>query len=340
MKQSQPQRERAVLLARLKRVDDCMDGLRDEKSAIMLLLKGKALLAAEKNVGRKKTGPKPKKPVVAKKAKKAVRTSAPKQPRPATTEAAEQATTAPGQDTSSVPAVGGKKGGKKGGRRLIDDLQKVIGRKQCTPLDCYGYLKALGWLPNSDDPLGYIRFTLSKESKEGEIFRRIEGRRGVYELAPENPFYQENLKVPDLPVTAEESPAEAQATPEATSPPPAVPEPVATPPAPVASVPVAPKAAAAPKAKTPSAPPPAATHKAKTPSVPPPAPAPVPTPAPVAAKSTNGSAKAEAAKAVPAPAQVAESSVDDLEGEDLEAVVESIIDAGGDGLVNKPDPSP
>ena len=54
------------------------------------------------------------------------------------------------------------------------------------PVEAYKILKAKGWLPTSKDPLGYIRFTLSSEEN---IFTRVEGQRGVYELDPTNPYY-------------------------------------------------------------------------------------------------------------------------------------------------------
>lgn len=71
--------------------------------------------------------------------------------------------------------------------RLIDALQMIIRNKQVRPKEAYEALKAKNWLPRtSKDPLGYIRFTLSDEK---EIFHRVDGQRGVYELDPSNPYY-------------------------------------------------------------------------------------------------------------------------------------------------------
>lgn len=69
---------------------------------------------------------------------------------------------------------------------LKEALQIVTRNKQITPMEAYKILKAKGWLPTSKDPLGYIRFTLSDEKN---IFMRVEGQRGVYELDPTNPYY-------------------------------------------------------------------------------------------------------------------------------------------------------
>jgi hypothetical protein len=76
---------------------------------------------------------------------------------------------------------------------LRENLQRVIGRKRCTAVEAHGLLRARGWLPNSDDPLAYIRFTLSKEQG---IFLRVEGQRGTYELAPDNPYFVEDNQTP------------------------------------------------------------------------------------------------------------------------------------------------
>jgi hypothetical protein len=69
--------------------------------------------------------------------------------------------------------------------RLIDALQMVIRNKQMGAKEAYKLLKDRKWLPKSNDPLSYIRFTLSNES---EIFHRVEGERGVYHLDPDNPY--------------------------------------------------------------------------------------------------------------------------------------------------------
>jgi hypothetical protein len=63
--------------------------------------------------------------------------------------------------------------------RLIDAIQTVIGSATMNAIQVHGELKKRHWLPNSDDPLGYIRYTLSKEK---DIFHRIEGQRGFYHL--------------------------------------------------------------------------------------------------------------------------------------------------------------
>jgi len=70
--------------------------------------------------------------------------------------------------------------------RLIDALQMVIRSKSIGAKEAYKLLKARKWLPNSKDPLSYIRFTLSDES---EIFHRVEDSRGLYQLDPSNPYY-------------------------------------------------------------------------------------------------------------------------------------------------------
>jgi hypothetical protein len=70
--------------------------------------------------------------------------------------------------------------------RIIDAIQIVMRNKDMKAQQIYELLKAKGWLPNSRDPMGYIRFTLSSE---GEIFQRKDGERGVYHLDPTNPYY-------------------------------------------------------------------------------------------------------------------------------------------------------
>lgn len=71
--------------------------------------------------------------------------------------------------------------------RLIDALQMVIRNGQMRPMEVLEALRAKGWLPKkSKDPLGYIRFTLSDRK---DIFIRVEGQRGLYELDPDNPYY-------------------------------------------------------------------------------------------------------------------------------------------------------
>ena len=80
--------------------------------------------------------------------------------------------------------------------RIIDAIQIVMRNKDMKAQQIHELLKAKGWLPNSRDPMGYIRFTLSSE---GEIFQRKDGERGVYHLDPTNPYY--TGKFPNAKVT-------------------------------------------------------------------------------------------------------------------------------------------
>lgn len=109
--------------------------------------KKKKVAAAPKKTAQaaKKPGPKPK--VVAKKTAAVVKAKAP--------------------STGKKPP------------RLIDAIQTVIASNTMNAVQVYGELKKRHWLPNSDDPLGYIRYTLSKEK---DIFHRIDGQRGFYHL--------------------------------------------------------------------------------------------------------------------------------------------------------------
>jgi hypothetical protein len=70
--------------------------------------------------------------------------------------------------------------------RLIDAIITVMrdNKKAMSPIDVHNALKKRHWLPVSDDPLGYIRYTLSKLSHEGEPFVRMRGKRGMYRVAP------------------------------------------------------------------------------------------------------------------------------------------------------------
>jgi hypothetical protein len=65
---------------------------------------------------------------------------------------------------------------------LISATQMVMGSKTMNAGQVFEGLKAKGWLPNSSDPLGYIRYTLSKNK---DIFHRAEGKRGYYTLSKE-----------------------------------------------------------------------------------------------------------------------------------------------------------
>lgn len=69
---------------------------------------------------------------------------------------------------------------------LIESCQIVIGSREMTPIEVYEELKQRKWLPISDNPLYYVRYTLSKEK---EIFLRDPLKRGVYHLSPDNQFY-------------------------------------------------------------------------------------------------------------------------------------------------------
>lgn len=125
---------------------------------------------------RKKPGPKPgwkKGP----KAKKVAQAAAPKKkpgPKPKAAKAQAKPKTA---KNAAGPAV--KKTGATKAPRLIDSIQQVMGTKTMTAIEIHGELKMRHWLPNSDDPLGYIRYTLSANK---EIFLRVEGQRGHYHL--------------------------------------------------------------------------------------------------------------------------------------------------------------
>ena len=95
--------------------------------------------------------------------------------------------------------------------RLIDAIQIVMRNKKMKAQQIHEHLRAKGWLPNSKDPIGYIRFTLSSE---GDIFQRMDGERGVYHLDPSNPYYsgKQGAKLPhrrSTPETSEESQTES-----------------------------------------------------------------------------------------------------------------------------------
>lgn len=62
---------------------------------------------------------------------------------------------------------------------LINAIQLVMGNKTMNADAVYEALSAKGWLPNSNEPKGYIRYTLSSKK---DIFLRIEGKRGFYHL--------------------------------------------------------------------------------------------------------------------------------------------------------------
>lgn len=100
--------------------------------------------------------------------------------------------------------------------RLIDALQMVMRSKQMGAKEAYTLLKARKWLPNSKDPLSYIRFTLSDEH---EIFHRVEGKRGVYQLDPSNPYFSGKGKKPEAEAELPQSPPKVVSAP---PPPPSV----------------------------------------------------------------------------------------------------------------------
>jgi len=85
--------------------------------------------------------------------------------------------------------------------RLIDSIQTVMGTSTMTAIQVHAELKKRHWLPNSDDPLGYIRYTLSKEK---DIFLRIEGQRGHYHLGKgkAKPQAKAAAKAPPAPKSA------------------------------------------------------------------------------------------------------------------------------------------
>lgn len=84
--------------------------------------------------------------------------------------------------TASKP--GPKPGSKREGvPSLIKAIQIVMGRKTLNADQVHEALKAKTWLPNSSDPIGYIRYTLSKNK---DIFLRVEGKRGHYHLGEAN----------------------------------------------------------------------------------------------------------------------------------------------------------
>jgi len=125
---------------------------------------------------RKKPGPKPgwkKGP----KAKKVAQVAAPKK-KPGPKPKAQKAQAKPPTKKAAATAQPTKKAGTSK-PRLIDAIQQVVGTKTMNALEIHGELKKRHWLPNSDDPLGYIRYTLSANK---EIFLRVEGQRGHYHL--------------------------------------------------------------------------------------------------------------------------------------------------------------
>jgi hypothetical protein len=86
--------------------------------------------------------------------------------------------------SSGVPPKG-KKGAEVVRPRLEDSIQIVMGSKELSAPEIHAELKNRHWIPDSKDPLGYIRYTLSANSA---IFLRREGVRGKYHLDSRNPY--------------------------------------------------------------------------------------------------------------------------------------------------------
>jgi hypothetical protein len=84
---------------------------------------------------------------------------------------------------SSVPKS--KKGSEVQRPRLEDSIQIVMGNKELSAPDIHAELKSRHWIPDSKDPLGYIRYALSANPA---IFLRREGVRGKYHLGSNNPY--------------------------------------------------------------------------------------------------------------------------------------------------------
>lgn len=62
---------------------------------------------------------------------------------------------------------------------LINAIQQVMGTKTMNAEAVFANLEAKGWLPESNDPKGYVRYTLSSKK---EIFLRVKDKRGFYHL--------------------------------------------------------------------------------------------------------------------------------------------------------------
>jgi len=69
--------------------------------------------------------------------------------------------------------------------RLEDSIQIVMGGKELSAPEIHVELKSRHWIPDSKDPLGYIRYALSANPA---IFLRRDGVRGKYHLDPVNPY--------------------------------------------------------------------------------------------------------------------------------------------------------
>lgn len=74
--------------------------------------------------------------------------------------------------------------------RLIEAIQIVMCNKGMTAPQIYGLLETRGWLPDSKNPLPYIRTTLHSHR---EVFKKS-GERGVYYLDRDNPYYSSETR--------------------------------------------------------------------------------------------------------------------------------------------------
>jgi hypothetical protein len=91
--------------------------------------------------------------------------------------------------TKAEAGTGKKKNRAAEGRRAVlagerpslkDGIRQVMGSKVMSTQEVYDALKAKGWLPNSNDPKGYVGYTLSADKKS---FDRVPDKgRGFYRL--------------------------------------------------------------------------------------------------------------------------------------------------------------
>ena len=79
--------------------------------------------------------------------------------------------------------------------KLVEAIQIVMHDKDLTSREVYELLDARGWLPESNDPMVHIRYTLSSN----ELFQRS-GKRGVYHLVSDNPHLKSE-STPNKPLT-------------------------------------------------------------------------------------------------------------------------------------------
>lgn len=131
-------------------------------------------LGAKSKQARKKPGPKPKAKAVVQARKK-----------PGPKPKALKASTKGGKGAAPVK-------GAKTKPNLISAAQMIIasrGNTEMNAAEIHAELRKRHWLPNSDDPLGYLRYTLSANK---DIFLRVEGKRGFYKLDRDNQFLKSN----------------------------------------------------------------------------------------------------------------------------------------------------